>query len=151
MTILGIEITSDHGMGAWNFVYAWIGVAVTLFLMPRISARAVRMPDILRKDAIRMTAGFMLVALAFTLRVGPWALWRSMRIADEPEWYQWWVDHAHLWTGPGAILAWVGTAMIVWPVIERTFGRYSGLAVVLSFGAVWLLGVVLVEAFAQLF
>ena len=131
---MGIILNPHLEIGGHNFV-----LVVTFLLAALYCAYLIRLErnkydsliEIFINRSLRFIAGFGIMALGVTIRIGGWVPWRPYLYAGDLEGASAYRAFSVLWTAPGEILAVTGLVMVAWPLLRSLLGRYTILWVIL--------------------
>lgn len=137
-------MTPDQIVNGWNAVFVVAGVAALIAAWTQLkvfgNGRGVTLRHVWNSPESRMIAGFMLVTLGFTIRIGGWFPWRGMREAGRVDLVVWYADHAMWWTATGAVLCFMGLSLMFRPLLLHWFGRWAVVVMVTLMGVTYVIG-----------
>lgn len=148
-------MTPDEIVNGWNAVFVACGLASAYaafgYLRDLADGHGLTVKRIVHYMPARLTAGFILMVLGYTVRIGGWLPWRGMRAAGDLDAARAYADLATIWTTGGAWLCATGLALIFWPATRARFGAAAWFAVPVLLAITFAAGVSMTALHSVLF
>lgn len=122
------DLTYEHFTGGSNFLFAVLGLMVSVYLAPivcKFLCHAWKHKESIgsffinftTSDFIRTITGLLFIFAAIVTKVGPLAISESIAISGNGNLIEYWMSISWTWTALNTLLMPLGTLMIMYPTI----------------------------------